>query len=100
MEARQNLTTSISWNELDSVTLNPTILKILSENEFNKMTPVQVHTLPLFCKFKDVAVQACTGSGKTLAFVIPIFEIILRALSNNTKFKPNEAAALVITPVR
>ena len=100
MQAQQNLTTSVAWEQLDTVTLNPVVLNVLKENNFTQMTPVQVHTLPLFCKYKDVAVQACTGSGKTLAFVIPLIEIILRAINNNTKFLPTQAAALVITPVR
>lgn len=99
MQAQHNLTTSLSWEDL-GVKLNPTVLEVLKQNNFTKTTPVQVHTLPLFLSHKDVAVQACTGSGKTLAFAIPLVEIILRSLANQTTFLPNQIAGLVITPIR
>jgi ATP-dependent RNA helicase DDX55/SPB4 len=45
---------------------------------FERTTPVQEATIPLFTGNKDVAVDACTGSGKTLAFIIPIIEKLRR----------------------
>ena len=100
MEPQQNLTTSLTWEQLEGVKLHEEVLQVLRENQFVKTTPVQVHTLPLFLSHKDVAVQACTGSGKTLAFAIPLVEILLRALSSGTTFLSTQVAALVITPVR
>lgn len=47
---------------------------ILASQGFERATPVQEATIPLFAGNKDVAVDACTGSGKTLAFVVPIIE--------------------------
>merc|ERR1712137_246560 len=100
MEAQQDVTTSLTWEQLENVQLHDTTLKVLKENQFIKTTPVQVHTLPLFLNHKDVAVQACTGSGKTLAFAIPLVEMLQRAIESGTTFQPNQAAAMVITPVR
>lgn len=61
------------------------------------MTPVQAATIPLFMQHKDVVVEAVTGSGKTLAFVIPVLERLVRRGSTS---RPNEIAALVISPTR
>jgi superfamily II DNA/RNA helicase len=61
------------------------------------MTPVQASTIPLFLKNKDVVVEAVTGSGKTLAFVIPIIERLIR---RETRLRPDELGALVISPTR
>lgn len=62
-----------------------------------QMTPVQISTIPLFMKHKDVVVEAVTGSGKTLAFVIPILEKLVR---RSTRLRKNEIGALVISPTR
>lgn len=51
---------------------------VLASLGFERATPVQQATIPLFVGHKDVAVDACTGSGKTLAFVIPIIEKMRR----------------------
>ncbi|CAF4540737.1 unnamed protein product, partial [Rotaria magnacalcarata] len=37
-------------------TLNPKILKFLKGKNFDKMTPVQAITIPLFLQHKDVCV--------------------------------------------
>jgi ATP-dependent RNA helicase DDX55/SPB4 len=62
-----------------------------------QMTPVQASTIPLFMGHKDVVVEAVTGSGKTLAFVIPILEKLVR---RESKLKPGEIGALVVSPTR
>ena len=101
------MATAGEWKTL-SVPLNPITLEVLKELHFEKMTPVQSATIPLFLTNKDVAVevlpfylkfehQAATGSGKTLAFVIPIIEILLR---REQPFKKNEVGAIIISPVR
>jgi ATP-dependent RNA helicase DDX55/SPB4 len=61
---------------------------------FEKMTPVQASTIPLFSKNKDVVVEAVTGSGKTLAFVIPVLN---RITKQEVK---KEGFALVVAPTR
>jgi len=47
---------------------------VLASLGFERATPVQEATIPLFIGHKDVAVDACTGSGKTLAFIVPVVE--------------------------
>jgi ATP-dependent RNA helicase DDX55/SPB4 len=77
--------------------LSDGILEYLKSKSFDKMTPVQAATIPLFLTNKDVAVQAVTGSGKTLAFVIPIVEMLLRRV---THLKANQVGAIVLSPTR
>lgn len=64
---------------------------------FQRMTPVQASTIPLFMKHKDVVVEAVTGSGKTLAFVVPVLEKLIR---RERKLHKNDIGALIISPTR
>ncbi|KAL2248947.1 UNVERIFIED_CONTAM: DEAD-box ATP-dependent RNA helicase 18 [Sesamum indicum] len=80
--------------------LNPPIsepvLDALTRSGFEFCTPVQAATIPLLCSYKDVAVDAATGSGKTLAFVIPIVEILRRAVPP----QPHQVMGVIISPTR
>lgn len=64
---------------------------------FDKMTPVQASSIPLFLGNKDVVVEAVTGSGKTLAYLIPIVEKLLRL---SDPIKKHHVGAIVISPTR
>lgn len=64
---------------------------------FDRMTPVQAATIPLFLTNKDVCVEAVTGSGKTLSYVIPIVEMLLR---REKGLKKRQVGAIVIVPTR
>ena len=58
--------------------ISPETQEVLKSFGFERATPVQEATIPLFCGHKDVAVDACTGSGKTIAFLIPLIEKLRR----------------------
>ena len=73
------------------------VLSGLDALGFRATTPVQQATIPLLLSNKDVAVQACTGSGKTAAFLIPAFELLLRA---EDPWRPRDVGAIVIAPTR
>jgi len=77
--------------------LSQWMLDGLAAMGFERMTPVQASTIPLFMANKDVVVEAVTGSGKTLAFLIPVVERLLRA---EEQPKKNQVAAIVISPTR
>lgn len=64
---------------------------------FDRMTPVQASTIPLFMAHKDVVVEAVTGSGKTLSFLIPVVERLLR-LEEVTK--KHHVGAIILSPTR
>ncbi|KZT64113.1 DEAD-domain-containing protein [Daedalea quercina L-15889] len=68
----------------------------LKKAYFTEMTDIQVKSLPLSLKGKDVLGAARTGSGKTLAFLIPVLEMLHRR-----KWGPQDGlGALVISPTR
>ncbi|CAF0760219.1 unnamed protein product [Adineta steineri] len=81
-------------------TINPKILTFLKSKDFNKMTPVQAITIPLFLQHKDVCVEAITGSGKTLAFIVPILETLLKKYTSETHFDKYNVHSLIISPTR
>jgi ATP-dependent RNA helicase DDX55/SPB4 len=81
-------------------TLNSKILKFLKRKNFNKMTPVQAITIPLFLQHKDVCVEAVTGSGKTLAFIVPILEMLLKKYTEESRFDKYHIHSLIISPTR
>ncbi|HOK28320.1 MAG TPA: DEAD/DEAH box helicase, partial [Methanomassiliicoccaceae archaeon] len=59
---------------------------------FEEPTPVQVETIPLLLKGRDVIAQAQTGTGKTAAFGIPIVQAIER--------QGKAPSALILCPTR
>lgn len=73
------------------------ILDAISSMGFNRMTPVQASTIPLFMGNKDVVVEAVTGSGKTLSFLIPLVQRLLRA---DEPTKKHHVAAIIVSPTR
>lgn len=66
----------------------------LKKSFFVDMTDIQVKSLPVSLKGKDVLGAAKTGSGKTLAFLVPVLEILYRR-----KWGPSDGlGALIISP--
>ena len=57
--------------------LNSSMLQNLSSLDYNMMTPIQAHSLPLILDGKDVIAQAKTGSGKTAAFGIGLLSKLM-----------------------
>ncbi len=66
-------------------------MKAIERMGFVEPTPVQVETIPLTMKGKDVIAQAQTGTGKTAAFGIPILESLTKGV------KP---FSLILVPTR
>lgn len=60
------------------------------------MTDIQIKSIPVSLKGKDVLGAARTGSGKTLAFLVPVLEVLYRR-----KWGPQDGlGALIISPTR
>ena len=68
----------------------------MKKNFFVDMTEIQLKSLPVSLKGKDVLGAARTGSGKTLAFLIPVLEILYRRKWGT----PDGLGALIISPTR
>ncbi|KAI9714964.1 MAG: ATP-dependent rRNA helicase spb4 [Candelaria pacifica] len=89
-------TSNRAWDAL-TPSLSEWILDAISSMGFNRMTPVQASTIPLFMTHKDVVVEAVTGSGKTLAFLIPVIERLLRL---DDPIKKHHVGAIIVSPTR
>lgn len=77
--------------------LNRSLVEAVEEQlKFSQLTPVQAASIPRLLNFQDVAVQACTGSGKTLAYLLPVYELLLRAETQDFK----GIGAVVLSPTR
>ncbi len=64
----------MTFEELD---LSPELLSAISDNNFNKPTPVQIQAIPWMLMKRDVLAGATTGTGKTAAFVLPALQFLL-----------------------
>ncbi|CCK72664.1 ATP-dependent RNA helicase SPB4 KNAG_0L00410 [Huiozyma naganishii CBS 8797] len=88
---------SLEWDTLE-YELQPWVRSAIETLGFDKMTPVQASTIPLFAGNKDVVVDAETGSGKTVAFVVPILEKIVQEQA--FRLKRGHFHSLILTPTR
>lgn len=70
--------------------------KLLKENGYKELFPVQYKTYESIYNGKDILVQARTGTGKTLAFVLPLVEK-LRARDVEKCRKP---IIIILAPTR
>ncbi len=52
--------------------LEPTIIKAITEAGYTQATPIQIKAIPEVMLGKHVLASAQTGTGKTAAFVLPI----------------------------
>ncbi|MDR3443585.1 MAG: ATP-dependent RNA helicase DbpA [Legionella sp.] len=75
-----------------SLPLRDELLKSLSSLNYETMTPIQMHSLPVMLQSTDVIAQAQTGSGKTAAFALSIL--------NYLKIEFFGAQALILCPTR
>ncbi len=76
----------------DSLGLNESIQRGLSELGYEAPTPIQRQTIPLLLAGRDVVGQAQTGTGKTAAFALPVLQ--------NLDLGLNAVQALILTPTR
>ncbi len=71
------------------------ISKALTEEGYEKPTPIQQQSIPEILKGKDLLGTAQTGTGKTAAFAIPILQNLTEKNIQNRSIK-----ALILTPTR
>ncbi|WP_250657128.1 DEAD/DEAH box helicase [Alkalimarinus coralli] len=80
----------------DSLGLSAPILKAISEQGYDKPSPIQAQAIPAVIEGKDVMAAAQTGTGKTAGFTLPL----LQRLSDGERAQNNQVRALVLTPTR
>ncbi|QPF74352.1 DEAD/DEAH box helicase [Roseateles sp. DAIF2] len=75
--------------------LEPALLKVLSELDYQDPTPIQAAAIPPALAGRDLLGQAATGAGKTLAFGLPLLQRALQAGGEGRRLR-----ALVLAPTR
>jgi ATP-dependent RNA helicase RhlE len=74
------------------------IIKAVSQEGYENMTPVQEKSIPIILNGKDIIGCAQTGTGKTAAFAIPILQILHNKI--NPEWKNRFIRTLILTPTR
>jgi ATP-dependent RNA helicase RhlE len=81
------------FNELG---LSADILRAVSEQGYDKPTPIQAQAIPVVLAGHDLMAAAQTGTGKTAGFTLPVLQLLSsRAATSRTKPR-----VLVLTPTR
>jgi ATP-dependent RNA helicase RhlE len=74
------------------------ILRALEAEGYTQPTPIQVQSIPVLLKGKDLLGVAQTGTGKTAAFGIPILHHLYEGIRLGQSKR--KVKALVVTPTR
>lgn len=72
-------------------------MRALSEEGYQKATPIQSQAIPPLLQGKDLIGIAQTGTGKTAAFAVPMLQILAQGRNSHA---PRTVRALVLTPTR
>lgn len=81
----------------DHLKLSKPLLQAISEQGYEKPSPIQEKSIPLILQGKDILASAQTGTGKTAGFALPLLELIL---AQSAEGKARSISTLVITPTR
>jgi ATP-dependent RNA helicase RhlE len=84
-------------NDFTTLGLDPRLLKALTQEGYEKPTPIQVQAIPHVLEGKDLLGIAQTGTGKTAGFTLPILQ---RLDANKRVPAPKTARALILSPTR
>ncbi len=79
----------------DELELEEEILDGLYDMNFQEMTPVQEHTIPVILEGRDIIGCAQTGTGKTAAYTLPLLNHLL--VDGN---EDNVIKSVIIVPTR
>ena len=81
----------------DTLNLINPLCRAIREEEYTHPTPIQSEAIPHLLEGRDLLGCAQTGTGKTAAFALPILQ---RLAKQQTKPRPKEVRALILTPTR
>jgi len=82
----------------ESLGLSAELLRAVSEQGYDKPTPVQAQSIPVILEGRDILAGAQTGTGKTAAFTLPLLQRLMQAAPAEGGRRP--VRALVLTPTR
>ncbi|NVK24119.1 MAG: ATP-dependent RNA helicase RhlB [Gammaproteobacteria bacterium] len=87
--------THLTETKFSDFSIQPEVLKALSNAGFSNCTPIQAMCMPLIESGADIAGQAQTGTGKTIAFLTATFN---RLVQNKTP--KGQPRAIILAPTR
>ena len=93
---KPNSDIKVPAGSFSNLELDDSLIKALSEHQYNKPTPIQAKVIPAILAGRDLMGAAQTGTGKTAAFSLPILE----KLNQKRPPKANSVKALILTPTR
>ncbi len=70
----------LTQTRFSNLELSDSILRGLTDANFNHCTPIQDKALPLLLRGKDIAGQAQTGTGKTATFLLATFQHLINEI--------------------
>lgn len=76
------------------------ILRAVKEEGYISPTPIQIQSIPLVLKGKDLLGCAQTGTGKTAAFAIPILQLLSKNIIPEHGQQKRKVRSLIVTPTR
>ena len=79
----------------DELELEDEILDGLEDMNFQDMTPIQEHTIPIILEGHDIIGCAQTGTGKTAAYTLPLLNRLLVTGNEN-----NIVKSVILVPTR
>ncbi|MDE5612608.1 MAG: DEAD/DEAH box helicase [Odoribacter sp.] len=79
----------------DELDLEEEILQGIEAMNFQEMTPVQEHTIPVILEGRDIIGCAQTGTGKTAAYTLPLLNRLLCEGNPDNKVR-----AVIMVPTR
>ncbi len=78
--------------------LSAELLRAVSEQGYERPTPVQKQAIPVVLNGKDLLAGAQTGTGKTAGFTLPLLQLLNE--TPNAPASKRMVRALVLTPTR
>jgi ATP-dependent RNA helicase RhlE len=84
----------MNTSRFEDLSLHPSILRALSQEGYEKPTPVQSAAIPEVLAGRDLLATARTGTGKTAAFALPMLHIL------HDRPRTPRLRALILTPTR
>jgi ATP-dependent RNA helicase RhlE len=96
-EDRRRHTLHKKHESFSELSLDPHIIRAITESGYTKPTPIQIQAIPLLLEKRDLLGCAQTGTGKTAAFALPILQNLV---IENRKTIPKQPRTLVLVPTR
>jgi len=89
----------LKWEDC---TMHPDVMRGIRDARYAKPSPIQMASIPIGLKQRDVIGIAETGSGKTAAFVVPMLNYIKRqpVMRGNPNIEAEGPYAVILAPTR